>query len=350
MRVMQVMAGAREGGAETQFVSLVLALQDAGLDQRVIIRNNPARAEVLRAGGVEPLQLRFGRWTDFATAPILKREIAAYRPDVVLSWMNRASGVVPAGDFLRLGRLGGYYDLKYYRRCDHLVCNTQDIIDYVVRQGWPRARAHYVQNLVRIRDLPAITRASLATPEDATVILAMGRLHPAKAFDILLQALALERRPTLWLAGEGPLRQDLEALADTLGLAGRVRFLGWRDDREALLRAADICVVPSRYEPLGSVVLEAWAHRRPVIAAASAGPASLIRDGEDGLLVPIDDATALATALTRIMVASSLAPSLVESGWRRYQAEFTEAAAVARWCDLFRRLLTQRAAGRVAAG
>jgi len=350
LRVMQVMAGAREGGAETQFVSLVLALHAAGLDQRVIIRHHPARAEALRAGGVEPVQLKFGRWTDFATGPMLKREIAAYRPDVVLTWMNRASGVVPAGDFLRMGRLGGYYDLKYYRRCDHLVCNTEDIVDYVVSQGWPRSRVHYMQNLVRLRDLPAVSRASLDTPEDATVVLAMGRLHPVKAFDTLLQALDIERRPYLWLAGEGPLRPDLEALAGTLGLSDRVRFLGWRDDREALLRAADICVVPSRYEPLGSVVLEAWAHRRPVIAAAGAGPASLIKDGEDGLLVPIDDAPALAAALTRIMVASSLAPSLAESGWRRYQAEFTEAAAVARWLDLFRRLLAQRATGRVAAG
>jgi len=80
MRVMQVIAGGAKGGAETFFVNLTLALHRAGLDQRVIIRTNPERAGLLRAGGIEPLELRFGRLTDFATVPALKREVARYRP------------------------------------------------------------------------------------------------------------------------------------------------------------------------------------------------------------------------------------------------------------------------------
>ncbi len=347
---MQVMAGGRQGGAETQYVNLVLALNRAGLDQRAVIRRHPARAATLRAGGVEPLELPFGSWTDFTTVPALKREITSYRPDIVLTWMNRASKMVPAGDFLRLGRLGGYYDVKYYRRCDYLICNTQDIVEHVVRSGWPRSRAHLMLNFAPVRDLPAISRAALNTPEDAKVVVALGRLHKAKAFDTLLQALAIERRPYLWLAGEGPLRRELESLAGTLGIADRVRFLGWRDDREALLAAADIGIVPSRFEPFGSVVIEAWAHRLPLVATASAGPAAVVRDGEDGLLVPIDDAAAMAASLTRIIDGPGLGPRLVDAGWRRYQAEFTESAAVTRWLALFRQLLAARAGKRAATG
>ena len=350
MRVMQVMAGAREGGAETFFVSLVLALHRAGLDQRAVIRHNPARAALLRAGGMKPLELAFGQWTDFSTVPALKREVAAYRPDIVLTWMNRASNMFPAGDFLRLGRLGGYYDVKYYRRCDHLTCITPDLVDHVVRQGWSRSRAHYMPNFARVRDMPAIARAKLDTPEDAVVVFALGRLHAAKAFDVLLRALAVERRLYLWLAGEGPLRRELEALAGALGIADRVRFLGWRDDREALFAAADICVFPSRYEPFGSVTLEAWAHRLPLVAAASAGPAAVIRDGEDGLLVPIDDVAAMAASLTRLIDEPGLRLRLAEAGWQRYQAKFTEAAAVARWLGLFRRLLAARTNAHAATG
>ena len=76
-----------------------------------------------------------------------------------------------------------------------------------------------------------------------------------------------------------------------------MRFLGWRTDRGALLRAADICVLPSRWEPFGTVMLEAWAAGTPLVAAASQGPAALIEDGGNGLLVPVDDVAALAAAV-----------------------------------------------------
>lgn len=348
LRVMQVMAGAREGGAETFFVTLVLALARAGLDQHVIMRPNLGRAAALRAGGLAPIELPFGRWTDFTTVPMLKRQAAVYRPDIVLTWMSRASALFPAGDFLRLARLGGYYKIKNYRRCDHLICNTRDIVRHVEAQGWPATRVHYVPNFARADDVPAIDRARLDTPAGAPLVLALGRLHAAKAYDVLLRALALEKRAFLWLAGEGALRGELEGLARSLGLAERVRFLGWRTDRAALFAAADVCVVPSRVEPFGNVVVEAWAHRCPVVAAASVGPANLIADRADGLLVPVDDPAALAEALARVIDDGDLARRLVEAGARRHAAEFTEEACTARYLDLFRRLLAARAGARAA--
>src|SRR3546814_11074829 len=96
----------------------------------------------------------------------------------------------------------------------------------------------------------------------------------------------------LWLAGEGPRRRALMQQAARLGLGDRVRFLGWRDDVAALLRAADVFLCPSRHEPPGNVVIEAWAHGTPVVAAASQGPRPLIEDGTTGLLVALDDADA----------------------------------------------------------
>lgn len=327
----------------------MLALHRAGLDQRVVMRAGAPGAAELRAAGLEPLELPFGRWADMTTVPALRREVARLRPDVVLTWMNRASELFPAGDYLRLGRLGGYYDLRYYRRCDHLLCNTPDIVEYVVARGWPRARAHYMPNFAVREERPALARARLETPEDAVVLLALGRLHEAKAFDVLLDAMAIERRPVLWLAGEGPRRAALEGRARGLGLAGRVRFLGWRSDRAALFGAADICVFPSRYEPFDTVTLEAWAYRRPLVAAASAGPAGIVRDGVDGLLVPVDDAPALAAAIKRLIDEPELAARLVAAGWRRYAAEFTEAACVERYVELFRRLLAARALERAGA-
>jgi glycosyltransferase involved in cell wall biosynthesis len=163
----------------------------------------------------------------------------------------------------------------------------------------------------------------------------MGRLHEAKAHDVSLQALAALPDAYLWIAGSGPEGARLKAMAAALGVAPRVRFLGWRTDASALYRAADLCLFPSRYEPLGNVVIQAWAHGLPVVAAASKGPAALIADGENGLLVPIDDPEALAAGVRRLMDDPALRKRLALSGAARVESAFSKAAVVAQWRELF---------------
>ena len=98
------MAGAEFGGAEAFFVRLVIALHKAGLDQRVVIRHHPARAKAFREAGIKPVELAFGGWMDFRTASALRREIRAFRPDVALTWMNRATRMLPQGEFVHVAR------------------------------------------------------------------------------------------------------------------------------------------------------------------------------------------------------------------------------------------------------
>lgn len=338
MRLLQVIAGAEHGGAESYFVRLTLALARAGIGQRVAMRHNRARAARLRAGGLEPVEMGFGGALDFATGRRLRRLAAAWRPHAVVTWMNRASRLSPRGPFVRLGRLGGYYDLKYYRRCDHLIGITPDIVAYLVAQGWPAERAHYLPNFVALDQAPPIERQTLDTPPEAPLILALGRHHANKAFDVLLHALARVPGAVLWLAGEGPERPSLERLADELGVRSRVRFLGWREDVAALLAAADLCVIPSRHEPFGNVALEAWASGVPLVAAAAAGPAGLLNDGDDGLLVPVDEPEALAVAIQRLVGDDALRGRLAAAGQRRWRAGFTENAVIARWRELLERV------------
>jgi glycosyltransferase involved in cell wall biosynthesis len=335
MRLLQAMAGARHGGAEAFFVRLALALNRAGQEQLLLIREDAERAAALRRGGLEPVQLRFGGRFDVATRLGFRRAIARYQPRLVLTWMSRASALCPRGDFVHVGRLGGYYDLKYYRRCHHLIANTRDIARYLVDQGWPADRVHYLPNFVAADAAAPVPRASLATPEDAPLALALGRLHPNKGFDTLLAALAEVPQLHLWLAGEGHLRGPLEAQARALGIASRVRFLGWREDGAALLAAADFLVCPSRHEPLGNVVIEAWAAGRAVVASDSAGPGALVRNGETGLLVAVDDADALAAALKRLAGDGALRARLAEAGRAAYAAEYAEARVVGLYRDFF---------------
>jgi glycosyltransferase involved in cell wall biosynthesis len=152
---------------------------------------------------------------------------------------------------------------------------------------------------------------------------------------VALTALKQIPHSYLWIAGSGPLEAKLKAMAVALGVADRVRFLGWRSDASALYRAADVCVFPSRYEPLGNVVIQAWAHGLPVVAAESQGPKTLIHPEEDGLLTPIDDADALASAVRRLLDAPQLRASLAEAGLARVEAEFSKPAVLAQWMDLF---------------
>lgn len=341
MKVMQVMAGAEFGGAEAFFVRLAMALHRAGLDQSVMIRHHASRAALLRSEGIDPItELRFGGALDIFTPMAIKREIRRFQPNVVMSWMNRAARMVPLGrggadPFVHVARLGGYYDLKYYRNCDHLIGNTEDIVDYLVREGWPAERAHYLPNFVSSERVEAVARKAHSTPPGAPLILALGRLHTNKAFDVLVEALARVPDAYLWLAGDGPEREALENLARDKGVKPRVRFLGWRDDTQALLAACDVFVCPSRHEPLGNVVLEAWAQGKPVVAADSLGPGTLIRQMETGVLAPIDDAPALASALHAVLRDREFAARLGQAGEVEFQARFTEDAVVAQYLDFF---------------
>ncbi|MDP1632204.1 MAG: glycosyltransferase [Caulobacter sp.] len=339
MSVLHLLGSGGDGGAETYFVDLVSALHRAGVEEACALRRHPARTAALDAAGVPSRTFGFGSPLDLLTRP----RIAAYgrqvEARVMVAWMNRAARHTPAGPWTRIGRLGGYYSLKYYRGFDHLVGNTRDIVSWIIAQGWSRDRVSYIPNFAGgLDDSAPVSRASLDTPEGVPLLLGMGRLHDAKAHDVSLKALTRLPEAWLWIAGAGGLEDKLKAMAVALGVADRVRFLGWRQDAAALYRAADVCVFPSRFEPLGNVVIQAWAHGLPVVAANSQGPGALIRDGEDGFLTPIDDAEALADRVAAVLADPMLRIKLIQNGHARVEAEFSEAAVVDEWRSLFSRL------------
>ena len=336
MSVLHLLGTAGDGGAETYFVDLVAALSRAGVGQAAAIRAHAGREARLKALGVPAKVLPFGGPIDIVTRTAAAGFARLNRTRLALAWMNRAARHTPKGPWARIGRLGGYYNLKYYKGFDELVANTEDIAEWIVAQGWPAGRVRCIPNFAAAPpDGAPANRAALATPADVPLLLSMGRLHEAKAHDITLQALAELPDAHLWIAGVGPLEAKLKAMAQALGVEERVRFLGWRTDASALYRAADVCVFPSRYEPLGNVVIQAWAHGLPVVAAASQGPQALIEAGRDGLLVPIDDASALASGVRALLNDPATAQRLAKRGLGRVQAEFSEAAVVAQWQALF---------------
>lgn len=333
MHLLQAMAGADKGGAEAFFERLAIALGEAGISQHLLIRRNPGRAARLRSAGLRVTELPFGGRLDALTPWMFRKICRSDRPTHILTWMNRATRFCPAGTgAVHLARLGGYYDLRYYRRCDHLIGNTPDLVQFFRTSGWPGERTHYLPNFAN----PPATGGlpdGLVKPVDRPLILALGRLHRNKAFDVLLKAVSAVPEAEVWLAGEGP--EEVALRTQAASCQARVRFLGWQEQTGALLRAADVFVCPSRHEPLGNVILEAWAMGVPVVAAASEGPRQLITPEETGLLAPVDDADALGQALRRMLGDKSLRETCAAGGKMRYEQEFSREHVVAAYVRLF---------------
>ncbi len=323
------MAGLPGGGAELFFERLCAAQQRHGDDVLPVIRRDPARAARLRAAGLAPVELAFGGAFDLTTRPRARHALAQFRPAIAIAWMSRAARLAPTGPWVLAGRLGGHYDLRRYRRCAHLIGNTQPLVDWIVGQGWDAARVHHLPNFAA--DLAGAAPERCGVPAGRPLILALGRLHPNKAFDVLIRALARVPGAFLLLAGDGPERAALERLARASGVAARVRFLGWRDDTAGLLAGADVLCVPSRHEPLGNVVIEAFSAGCPVVAAAAAGPAGLIRDGETGRLVPMNDSDALAAALTAVLGDPARGRLLACAARAEFESRHAERPVLAAW-------------------
>ncbi|MEH6497426.1 MAG: glycosyltransferase [Pseudomonas marincola] len=338
MKLMQAIGGAGNGGAENFFIQLASAFHNANMDQHLVTRPHEMRDSQIKAAGISHQNLKFGGALDFVTPRRLKTISKAYKPDIYLSWMARAASMTPSGPFPKLARLGGYYNPKYFKKCDHLVGITPDLCRHVIDQGWPKDRVHYVPNFLNWKPKPPVSRAEFSTPEGVPLLLALGRLHTIKGLDIAVQSLAQIKDAYLWLAGDGPLRNSLEELAIKCGVADRVRFLGWRTDKEALLATADITVFPSRQEGFGNVILEAWAARTPIVATQAEGPSAYINHGETGMLSPIDDINAFADNLKTLIASQTLHQKIVNLGFQQYEDGFTEQIAIQNWQTLFRKL------------
>ncbi len=326
------MAGAVSGGAELFYERLCVANARRGEQILPVIRRNSARADRLRQGGCTPVELAFGGMFDCVTRWQLRRELRRFSPNVVVAWMSRAARHTPSGDWALVGRLGGLYDLSYFRRCDYLVGNTRGIVSWIVGQGWPPAKVRWLPNFVTdLQGAMPVARQALGLTGSAPFVLALGRLHRNKAFDVVIRAMRRLPGAQLLIAGEGPERTSLQALALREGVADRVHMPGWVNDVAGLIAACDVLVCPSRHEPLGNVVIEGWSASRPVVAARAAGPSELITPGVDGLLVETEAPDALAAALSEIIAQPDMAAGLALAGRRRFEAEFAEAPVFAQW-------------------
>ncbi|QCI97344.1 glycosyltransferase [Agrobacterium larrymoorei] len=329
----------KDGGAERFFVHLVNALARKGIEQRCIIRKNREwRREIADVAKIEESNFR-NLSLDRLVLPYRVSSMARkLKPDAIMSWAPRASELMPNyKGCIKLSRLGDYpTKLDYFKNTDILVCNTPGIAEHVKAIGWTRG-VEVVSNFTNTERVAPVSRASLDTPEDAPVVMSMGRFVRRKGFHDLIDAVAALPGVYLWIAGDGEERENLEAQVDARGMRDRMRFLGWQDDTRAYVSAADIFVMPSSHEPLGNVILEAWAQRKPVISSKSEGPLWFMKDAEDGLLVDIGDVEGYTNAIRRLLDDAALAEKVAAGGNATLMGQFSEEAVVSSYLELFSR-------------
>jgi GalNAc-alpha-(1->4)-GalNAc-alpha-(1->3)-diNAcBac-PP-undecaprenol alpha-1,4-N-acetyl-D-galactosaminyltransferase len=204
-----------------------------------------------------------------------------------------------------IGRAWSFLRRRTYPSARALVVQTERVRQQMipVMRGRP---IYVIPNPVQAPSNEAEKRQRRDSAASPRQIVAMGRLAPQKGFDLLIEAFARisERFPqwSLTILGEGPQRRALEELVVQRGLKDRVRLPGWEPEPIAVLRQSELFVLSSRFEGFPNALLEAMAAGLAVISFdCPSGPAEIIRDGIDGVLVPPEDVAALANAIERVM-------------------------------------------------
>jgi glycosyltransferase involved in cell wall biosynthesis len=262
-----------------------------------------------------------------AAAVLALRRLAA-RADVVHAHGLRAGALAPAvtplvvtwhNALLTESRLGRLLQRHAARRADVTLAASEDLARTALAAGGRDVRVCPVAAPVLA---PTGRDPGLGHP----LVLAVGRLHPQKGYDVLVDALELIGPAVVAVAGDGPLRSELEQRAP------QVHWLGRRDDVADLYAAADVVVLPSLWEARSLTAQEALLAGRPLVAADVGAIAALVGDG--AVLVPPGDAVALGTAVRGLLDdpaearAVAARGSAVAAGWPNEADTVAQVAAV----------------------
>ncbi len=187
-------------------------------------------------------------------------------------------------------------------------------------------------------------RRELGIAEGQLVLFTPGRLAAEKGLEDLISALAHLRihwgnRLITWIAGEGPLRHDLQRRARENGLTSQVRFLGFRSDIASLLNASDIVVLPTWREGLSIALLEAMAAERPIVTTSIGPNLEATQNGECAVLVPPANPRELAKAISRLATEAPLRQMLAANAAARYRRHYTEDCMIGGYHRLYLELL-----------
>jgi glycosyltransferase involved in cell wall biosynthesis len=283
----------------------------------------------------------------------LARVLRAEAPDIVHAHDPHATGAgllavrLSRGPRLVASRrvslpLRRPFSLRKYAACDRVIAVSRAVARVLLEHGLPARRLLLIYDGVPDRRSARDGREALrelGVPADSPVVGNVAALTEHKDHATLLAAMprVLEAVPAarLVIVGAGELRGRLEAEARSLGLGERCVFAGFRTDVDRLIPAFSLLCLTSRTEGLGSSLLDAMCFGRPVVATATGGIPEVVGHGKTGLLVPVGDPAALASALTELLVHEDRRDWLGQAGRRRFEQAFTAERMVDETLDLY---------------
>jgi glycosyltransferase involved in cell wall biosynthesis len=348
----------------------VLGLRERG--ERAVLVAQPRGVLYRRASeGDDLVPLSPRSEVDVASAWRLSRIIASYRPDVVhahdphavamasmaLSFASRATAApLVASRRVDFHLQRHSFSRWKYRQVALFIAASAAIKDILVRDGIPASRVVVVHDGIDVERVAKVPAADLHQtfwfPKGAPVLVNVGALVPHKGQKFLIDAMARVRRQVpdaqLVIFGEGDLEQALSRQIHELGLDKHVVLAGFRDDVLALTRSADLFVMSSVTEGLGSTVLDAMALGLPVVGTRAGGIPEAVADGVTGRLVPPGRADALADAIVQVLGDPAARQRMGAAGRVRVEAEFGLDRLVTGTLAAYRDVLTRRPTAQAA--
>jgi glycosyltransferase involved in cell wall biosynthesis len=346
-----------EGGAEKAFVRIACGLKTRGWQVHVIsLRDAGRMAQPLHDSGIPVIALKSLGLATFLAIPRLTAQLRRIRPDLVLSFLHQANlvsrlacwlaGIRRCVSGIRVvdRRLLVTLPERITRRlCTHYVACSESVAREHARLcRIPDADITVIRNGVDVDSLQQalpLPRAEFGLAPGEFIVLMAGRLTPQKSPHLLIEALRLLQQQhltrciRLLIAGEGPESESLKAQAARLADPAAVSFLGWRSDLARLLKTADLFVLPSAWEGLPNVLLEAQASGLPVAATAIDGCTDVIRSCSTGLLFPPNNPAEIARVIAdqvrdpipaQTMAATALAELQVSGRWEACIDQFDQ--------------------------
>ena len=349
-------------GGQNQALLTVLGLRELG-HRTVLVAHPQGELRRRAAEGLDLIGLAPRSELDLAAAWRLARVLKQIQPFVVHA--HDPHGVAVAATAIGYGGLGIKPTLVASRRVDFplklnalsqwkyrqvaaFLCASDCIRDILIGQGIPRERVVTVHEGIDLAHVdaapPTSVREAFWLPTNAPIVGCVGALVEHKGHRHLVHAAVDIVRAVpearVVILGEGELRDELTRMIHALGLERHVLLPGFRPDVLSLLKTFDVFVMPSITEGLGTSILDAMACSKAVVASAVGGIPEVVAPEETGLLVPPRNASALASAVVRILGDRGLADRFGAAGRARVEQRFTAERMVQDTLDVYRRLRT----------
>ena len=328
MRVMNVMLGKGRGGLEAVAYQYARVFKERGHESVMVCHS---KSQLKCPEGVTRVGLPGSSLFNPLNYLKLVVAIRKYRPDVVFAHAGRATNFCNAirrfmPRYTRLVGIAHGANSRRFREMDSIIAVSESVRQELVHD-WqaPDGRIRVVHNAIKVSpQMPA--RRNAGTPTVAF----LGRFDHCKAVDVFIDSLAVMKARGLdfraKIGGGGELEQELRAQAERLGVTDRIEWCGWVDDsqKDEFFADADVVAMPSREESFGIVMLEAMARCKPMVVSDCEVPAHIVTSAGCGLVVPREDAKALADALEKLIGAPYVREEMGARGHEAAKAEYSE--------------------------